>query len=107
MPIPCHYFYSAAVERLFRIGKDILKQGRSGLSDNHFEMLSFLKGNLNCYHYISVYRIKIALLLGVNIKMNDFGLNTHNGALHVKNKWRFLLFAACTKVTVTSYFFAK
>ena len=86
MPISGHCCYSAAVERLFRIGKDILKPGRRGLSDNHFEMLSFLKGNLNCDYCISVYRIKIALLFGFNIKINDFGLNTHLGALHVKNK---------------------
>ena len=32
------------------------------------------------------YRSKITLLFGFNIKMNDFGLNTHHGALHVKNK---------------------
>ena len=36
---------SAAVERLFSIGKDILKPKRCGLSDNHFEMFSLLKGN--------------------------------------------------------------
>ena len=36
---------SAAVERLFSIGKDILKPTRCGLSDTHFEMLSFLEGN--------------------------------------------------------------
>ena len=84
MPISGHCFYSAAVERLFRIGKDILKPGRCGLSDNHFDMLSFLKGNLNCYYCISVYRIKIALLYGFNALL--FGLNTHHGALHVENK---------------------
>ena len=39
MPISGHYFYSAAVERLFRIGKDILKPGRYGLSDNHSEII--------------------------------------------------------------------
>ena len=86
MPISGHCFYSAAVARLFRIEKDILKAGRCKLSDNHFIMLSFLKGNLNFYYCISVYRIKIAFLFGFNIKMNDFGLNTHHGALHVKNK---------------------
>ena len=89
MPISGHCFYSAAFERLFRIGKDILKPGRCGLGDNHFEMLSFLKGNLNCYYYcISVYHIKIALLFGFNTKMKkDFGSNTqHHGAVHVKNK---------------------
>ena len=36
---------SDAVERLFRIGKDISKPGHCGLSDNHFDRLSFLKGN--------------------------------------------------------------
>ena len=32
---------SAAVERLFTIGKDVLKPKRSGLSDEHFEKLVF------------------------------------------------------------------
>ena len=86
MPISGHCFYCAAVERLFRIGKNILKPGRCGLGDNHFEMLSFLKGNLNCYYCISVYCTKIALLFGFSINMNNFGVNTHHGALHVKNK---------------------
>ena len=36
---------SAAVERLFSLGKDILKPKRCGLSDEHFEKLAFLKGN--------------------------------------------------------------
>jgi len=35
---------NAAVERIFSIGKDILKPKWSGLSDEHFEMLVFLKG---------------------------------------------------------------
>ena len=35
-PIPS----SAAVERMFSLGKDILKPKRSNLSDAHFEMLS-------------------------------------------------------------------
>ena len=35
--------FSAAVERLFSLGKDVLKPKRSGLSDEHFEMLVFLK----------------------------------------------------------------
>ena len=68
-------------------------------------MLSFLKGNLNCYYCISIYCIKIALLFGFNIKMNDFDLNTHHEALRVKNKQSILFFAACTNVTVTNYFF--
>ena len=34
---------SAAVERLFSLGKDVLKPKRSGLSDEHFEMLVVLK----------------------------------------------------------------
>ena len=38
-PIPS----SAGVERLFSIGKDILKPKRTGLSDEHFEMLAYLK----------------------------------------------------------------
>ena len=36
---------SAAVERLFSLGKDILKPTRCRVSDEHFEMLAFLKGN--------------------------------------------------------------
>ena len=40
-PIPS----SAAVERLFSQGKDILKAKRSSLSDKNFEMLMFLRGN--------------------------------------------------------------
>ena len=36
---------SAAVERLFSLGKDVLKPKRSGLSDEHFEMLVSLN---NC-----------------------------------------------------------
>ena len=36
---------SAAVEKIFSLGKDILKPKRSELSDAHFEMLVFLKGN--------------------------------------------------------------
>ena len=36
---------SAAVERLFSIRKDILKPKHCGLTDEHFEMLTFLKGN--------------------------------------------------------------
>ena len=40
---------SAAVERLFSLGKDILKPKRCGLSDEHFEMLAFLKGAINLF----------------------------------------------------------
>ena len=36
---------SAAVERLFSLGKDILRSKRALLSDKHFEMPTFLKGN--------------------------------------------------------------
>jgi len=36
---------SAAVERVFSFAKDILKPKRAGLSDEHFEMLLFLKVN--------------------------------------------------------------
>ena len=36
---------SAVVKRLFSLGKGILKPKRCGLSDEHFEMLAFLKGN--------------------------------------------------------------
>ena len=40
-PIPS----SAAVERLFSTGKDVLKPKRSRLTDKHFEMLLFLRKN--------------------------------------------------------------
>ena len=33
---------NVAVERLFSIGKDFLKPKRCGLSDNQYEMLSFM-----------------------------------------------------------------
>ena len=36
---------SAAVQRVFSIGKDILKPKRSELNHIHFEMLLFLKAN--------------------------------------------------------------
>ena len=49
MKLLFHYItalpFSATVERLFSIGKDILKLKRCGLSDDHFEMLSFKEGN--------------------------------------------------------------
>jgi len=45
-PIPSR----AAVERLFSQGKDVSKPKRSGLSDEHFEMLVFLKGNTVYLH---------------------------------------------------------
>ena len=38
---------SAAAERLFSLGKDVLRHKRASLSDEHFEMIVFLKGNLN------------------------------------------------------------
>ena len=38
---------SAAVERLFSLGKDVLRPKRAGLTDNHFQMLVSLKGNRN------------------------------------------------------------
>ena len=41
-PIPS----SAAVERLFSLGKDVLRPKRSDMSDDHFEMAVFLKGLL-------------------------------------------------------------
>ena len=36
---------SAAVERLFSLGKDILRAKRSCLSDDNFKMLLFMKAN--------------------------------------------------------------
>ena len=36
---------SAAVERLFSLGRDILRDKRASLSDKNFERLMFLKGN--------------------------------------------------------------
>ena len=50
---------SAAVERLFSIGKDVLKPKRSRLTDKHFEMLLFLRKNK--YSRSSIPRV-IALL---------------------------------------------
>ena len=41
------------MERLFSLGKDILKPKRCGLSDEHFKILAFLKGN----QLISVFKI--------------------------------------------------
>ena len=38
---------SAAIERLFSVGKDVLKPKRSGLTGQNFEMLVFLKGACN------------------------------------------------------------
>ena len=38
---------NAAVERLFLTEKDALRPQRAGLSDEHFNMLVFLKGNFN------------------------------------------------------------
>ena len=38
---------SAANERLFFVRKDVLKPNRSGLTDQTFEMLVFLKGACN------------------------------------------------------------
>ena len=38
---------SAAIERLFSMGKDVLKPKRSGLTDQNFEMQVFLKGACN------------------------------------------------------------
>ncbi|KAG7173141.1 hypothetical protein Hamer_G008669 [Homarus americanus] len=40
-PIPS----SVAVERMFSMGKDVLRPKRSKMSDKHFEMLVFLWGN--------------------------------------------------------------
>ena len=37
---------SAAVERMFSMGKDVLKPKRSKMSDQHFEKLVFLRGSL-------------------------------------------------------------
>ena len=36
---------SAAVERIFSLGKDIMRPKRTRLTDKHFEMLVFLQGN--------------------------------------------------------------
>ena len=38
---------SAAIERLFFVGKDVLKPNHSGLKDQNFEMLVFFKGACN------------------------------------------------------------
>jgi hypothetical protein len=36
---------SAAVERLFNLGKDILRAKRARLSDKNFKMMMFMRGN--------------------------------------------------------------
>ena len=38
---------STAIERLFSMGKDVLKPKRSGLTYQNFKMLVFLKGACN------------------------------------------------------------
>ena len=38
---------SAAIERLFSVGKDMLKPKRCGLTNQHFDMSVFLKGACN------------------------------------------------------------
>ena len=38
---------SAAIEQLFSVGKEVLKPKRSGLTDQNFEMLVFLKAACN------------------------------------------------------------
>ena len=38
---------SAAIERLFSVGKDVLKPKRTGSTDQNFEILVFLKGACN------------------------------------------------------------
>ena len=54
---------------------------------NHFEMLSFLKGNQLLLLWRLSYQNRSLLLFGFSTKINDFGLKTHHGALglHVKN----------------------
>jgi hypothetical protein len=42
-PVPS----SAAVERFFSMGKDILRPKRATLSDENFEILMFLRGNMH------------------------------------------------------------
>ena len=77
---------SAAVERLFSIGKDILKPKCSGcgFSANHFEMLALLEGNKLILLQRLSYQNRTFVWFH-NTKMNDFDLNTHHGALHVKS----------------------
>ena len=40
---------SAAVERLFSIGSEVMKPERSSLTSENFEMFVFLKGNLHLF----------------------------------------------------------
>ncbi len=42
-PVPS----SAAVERIFSIGKDILRAKRASLSDENFDILMFMRGNMH------------------------------------------------------------
>jgi hypothetical protein len=43
---------SAAVERLFSTGKDVLRAKRASLSDGAFDALMFLKGNCHIKNYL-------------------------------------------------------
>ena len=56
-PIPS----SAAVERLFSIGKEILRERRCQLSDNMYELLLFMKWNL---HHMASKKWSFGLLFG-------------------------------------------
>ena len=55
---------------------------------NHFKMLSFLKGNqlLLLERLPYQYQNRSLFPFGFKIKMNDFGLNTHHGALGLHAK---------------------
>ena len=58
---------SAAIERLFSVGKDVLKPIRSGLTDQHFEMLVFLKGGCNQSMEFQFFNAGCDLPLFVNL----------------------------------------
>ena len=47
IPLNTTILSGATIERLFSVGKDVLKLKRSGLTDQQFEMLVFLKGACN------------------------------------------------------------
>ena len=46
---------SAAIERFFSVGKDVLKPKRGGLTDQHFEMLVFFKRSMQPINGVLIF----------------------------------------------------